>query len=102
VTPPRRLGIPLRIVLTIGAVSASCFLAQGGFGGGHGNFDRVIFVLSLPWSLIPWPDFVMTSDIVWLVVLPVVLNAGVALLAGALFRAESRSGGTENAEVDVD
>jgi hypothetical protein len=98
----RRVRIALGVVLAMGAVSATCFLVQGGFGGGHGNFDRVIFVLSLPWSLIPWPDFVMMSDVVWLLILPVVLNAGVVVSIGAFFRAGSRSGRAEKVETDAD
>jgi hypothetical protein len=35
------------------AFASSCILFQlnGGFGGGHGDHDSEIFLLSLPWSL---------------------------------------------------
>ena len=33
-------------------VSSVLYLKQGGFGGGHGSFDPLIFVLGQPWDII--------------------------------------------------
>ncbi|HEY0158467.1 MAG TPA: hypothetical protein VGF28_14385 [Thermoanaerobaculia bacterium] len=78
----------MRVVLGLGAISATCFLVQGSFGAGHGGtLDRVIFISALPWSLVPWP---VRSDFVSLVLLPVVLNASIVAGLRALMRRRQR------------
>lgn len=73
--------------IVTGAVSALCFMVQGGFGGGHGDWDIVIGVLSLPWALISWPDFVENSDFVSLTLLPFLMNMlSITLVRGVLTR----------------
>ena len=60
--------------LVVALAATSCFLAQGGFGGGHGDLDRVLFALALPWSLIPWPQPFVSVDFGWLILMPFILN----------------------------
>jgi hypothetical protein len=62
------------IAVLVGVVSATCLVAQGGFGGGDGDWDSVLWALSLPWALIAWPDLIQNDDLVRLSVLPFVLN----------------------------
>lgn len=79
--------LALLVLATAGAVSTTLYLAQGGFGGGHGRFDLPIFLLGLPWDLLPailpeslWSDF-------WcLVGLPCFLNIGTVLAVSAAAR----------------
>jgi hypothetical protein len=78
------------LAVAIAAISAACFLGQGGFGAGHGDLDRVIFVLALPWAMIPWPDFVLARDIVWLVLLPPFLNVATIAVVTAVTRGLKR------------
>ena len=71
------------VVMGITAMSSVLFVGQGGFGGGHGDFDTVIFVLGLPWAGIPWPAFLTKHDFVWLIGLPFTLNMlSITLVAG--------------------
>jgi hypothetical protein len=69
-------------ILLLAGCSALVYLAQGGFGGGHGRFDGLLLILGLPWSLIPWRSGLAGADFVWLILLPLALNA--ALLATIL------------------
>ncbi|HWS71509.1 MAG TPA: hypothetical protein VN605_05315, partial [Thermoanaerobaculia bacterium] len=63
-------------------LSAGCFGIQGGFGGGHGDLDWLMFVLGLPWTVIPWPTIMLDHDFFWLVLLPFVFNmAAIATVA---------------------
>lgn len=65
-------------VIAISTTAAVLFFGQGGFGGGHGRFDQILFALSLPWSLIPWPEAVyLLGDSMWLVLLPFLFNLAV-------------------------
>ena len=61
-------------VLSLVVISSALFAAQGGFGGGHGRFDGALFVLGLPWVLIPWPESMAWSDYLRLVALPFGFN----------------------------
>lgn len=68
--------------IAIGSTSTALYFRQGGFGAGHGDFDRILYVLAMPWSLVPLPDAVFPSDFIWLIVVPFVLDSVlVALLA---------------------
>jgi preprotein translocase subunit SecE len=71
------------VVLAVFVLSSILFLAQGGFGRGHGRFDQAIGLLGLPWVLIwfviPWPSSIESSDYFMLVLLPLVLNLAVVL-----------------------
>jgi hypothetical protein len=69
-------------------VATGLFFAQGGFGGGHGSFDQVLFVLALPWSMVPWPEPLTTNDFTWLVVLPFFLNLAVVAVLSLLGRGD--------------
>jgi hypothetical protein len=80
----------LVLVAAIAATSSVLFLRQGGFGGGHGDFDKVIFVLALPWSEIPWPEFLTKHDFVWLVGLPLLLNVATVLVLAVAVRARQQ------------
>jgi|HubBroStandDraft_5_1064220.scaffolds.fasta_scaffold1391332_1 hypothetical protein len=44
--------IGLAVALLDLAGSCILFRVNGGFGGGHGDYDSTIFLLSLPWSLV--------------------------------------------------
>jgi len=87
-----KMKAALVVVTIVAAVAVSLFFVQGGFGGGHGRFDRTIFILGLPWAAIPWPGFVIRYDFAWLIGLPLILNLGSVLLIGAAIRA-ARAGG---------
>jgi hypothetical protein len=72
----RRIPFVLILFPTMGAIVAGIlFLIQGGFGGGHGDFDAAIGLLLLPSILfvmhLPLPDG--TPDI-FIVLLPAALN----------------------------
>jgi hypothetical protein len=70
----RGLSILYAAAIVAGAISAMCFMVQGGFGGGHGDWDVVLWELSLPWTLICWPNVIQSSDFVRLTLLPFFLN----------------------------
>jgi len=86
------MHIRIKIVLLstavlVAVVATMCFGMQGGFGGGHGDLDLVLFILALPWSLVPWPELIVSIDFVWLVLLPFVLNVAAIILGDSLVRA---------------
>jgi len=68
------------LVILAGGLEIGLFLIQGGFGAGHGKFDRVLVWLGLPWSLVPWPEFMIKSDFVWLVFVPIFINVTLILV----------------------
>jgi hypothetical protein len=78
-------------VTALSAVSTILFLTQGGFGGGHGDLDKPLFIMGLPWAAIHWPDMLVKHDFVWLIVLPLCLNVAAVLGVAALVRARRRS-----------
>jgi hypothetical protein len=80
------MKIALLVVTAIAALSSVLFLKQGGFGGGHGDFDKVIFILGLPWAGISWPEFFTKHDFAWLIGLPFVLNVVSVLLIAVVIR----------------
>jgi len=82
----RRLLLGFSTVTGVAVIATALFFAQHGFGGGHGNFDQVLFVLSLPWSTIPWPSAFSRSDFTWLVALPFILNLAVVAIVGVVLR----------------
>ena len=67
------------LIILAGGLGVGLFLLQGGFGAGHGRFDRVLVWLGFPWCLVPWPEFVIKSDFVWLVLIPVSINVIIVL-----------------------
>jgi hypothetical protein len=71
-------------VFLITLLATIFFFLNHGFGAGHGPYDRALGILALPWILIPWPDFLFKNDLVWLVLLPLVLNLLVVLVVGKL------------------
>jgi hypothetical protein len=74
----RLLWLGLAVVLIAFAVSCILFKANGGFGGGHGDHDPAIFLLSLPWSLgisaLPETVAIHLSDRSIFVISPAALN----------------------------
>jgi NADH:ubiquinone oxidoreductase subunit 5 (subunit L)/multisubunit Na+/H+ antiporter MnhA subunit len=82
-----RTKAALVAVTMVAIVATAFFLLQGGFGGGHGRFDRTIFVMGLPWAAMPWPYVVIRYDFVWLIGLPWVLNLASVLLIVSAIRA---------------
>jgi len=78
--------IALLAVTAIAAISFVLFWKQGGFGGGHGDFDNVIFVLGLPWAGISWPELLAKHDFAWLIGLPFTLNVTLVLLIAVAIR----------------
>ncbi len=74
---PRLIRILWAVDLGLFATALVAFLAQGGFGRGHGLLDPVIGVLALPWALLPWPEAFLRRDIMWLVLIPFALNSAV-------------------------
>lgn len=84
---PRGTSVLYFASMAAGVLSAVCFVVQGGFGGGHGDWDVVLWALSLPWTFISWPDFIQRSDFVRLTLLPFVLNVlSITLVRAALNR----------------
>lgn len=81
------------IAVVVAGLAMTFFWIQGGFGGGHGDFDRLIYVLGLPWAAIPWPDMMLRHDFVWLIGIPLVLNlfavAAVTAMVGIFRRRHS-------------
>ena len=63
--------LPIALVL----ISTLIYFAQGGFGGGHGSFDRLLFILGLPWCLLPLPGPFHRSDLIWLIAVPFLINS---------------------------
>jgi hypothetical protein len=79
------------IVVIVAVVSSLVFLSQGGFGGGHGKFDRLIYMLGLPWDWVlshaplpQWSKWLLEYDLVWLVVVPFMINICLVLAASFL------------------
>ena len=87
----RGTKIALLAVAAVAVVSTALFLKQGGFGGGHGDFDKVILVLGFPWAALPWRGFLARHDFAWLVALPCVLNVITVMVVSAVVRACRRS-----------
>jgi hypothetical protein len=78
--------------ITLIAVTASVLYSiQGGFGAGHGDFDKALLILGLPWTFVPWPAFIIKHDVVWLVGLPFIMNIAVALVVVAVVRMAGRA-----------
>lgn len=77
-------------VVVLAAVASILFVAQGGFGAGHGRFDQLIGILGLPWMavliVIPWPESLWIGDYVMIVLLPLVLNLVVVLVLWMVLR----------------
>jgi len=78
------------VVLAVSVLSSILFLAQGGFGRGHGRFDQAIGLLGLPWLLIfvvdSWPESLWLGDYVMIVLLPLALNLCVVLVLHLVLR----------------
>ena len=70
----------------IAFISGSIYFIQGGFGGGHGAYDRLLVFLGLPWSLFPLPGLFSRSDLIGLIILPFVFNSLLVTLLNLWFR----------------
>jgi len=62
-------------VFGVGLVATVLFIVNHGFGAGHGDYDRALGILALPWILLPWPQFLNQHDFAWPILLPLVLNS---------------------------
>jgi len=62
------------VVIAGGVASSVMFAAQGGFGRGHRALDLPLFVLALPWVLVPWDIVAEPGDYVRFAVLPFACN----------------------------
>jgi hypothetical protein len=91
-TMKRILQFVLALIGLAAATSSVLFLIQGGFGGGHGRFDRAIGILGFPWVLIPWPDVFFRFDFVPLVLLPFVINLGIVTALMGIRQRTRRAG----------
>jgi hypothetical protein len=80
----------LLLPIAVGLLATSIYFWQGGFGGGHGTFDRILFTLALPWCLLPLPESFFKSDILWLIVAPFILNLLLAALLTGWLRRRSK------------
>jgi hypothetical protein len=69
-------------------VAGVLFLVQGGFGGGHGDFDTAIGLLLLPGILfvMHWPLSDSTPDI-FIILLPAMLNLLLSIAIAYVLRA---------------
>jgi len=65
------------IPIALGVVAGALFLLQGGFGGGHGDFDRAIGLLGLPGILVTTLLPVWPGDFLAVVLLPAITNFAV-------------------------
>jgi len=85
------------VPLLFGGIASVLFVAQGGFGGGHGRFDRAIGVLAMPGLFIleqvKLPAVVQRSDLLLVVWLPALVNLVVwaVLVFGAALFLKKRS-----------
>jgi hypothetical protein len=87
----RALRLAWIIVVLAGAAGAAMFVAQGGFGGGHGKFDLPLIVVALPWSILPWPELI-EHDVLWLVAFPFILNVTLLGILTAVLRKRTTAG----------
>src|SRR5262245_59702521 len=83
--------MPLVVLpLFAGLVSTVLFFTQGGFGGGHGNFDGLIVILGLPSiylvQMVFLPEWVLYVDFSYSVILPTMMNTVLAWIAYRVVR----------------
>lgn len=76
----------LIVASVLALISMALFSVQGGFGGGHGSFDLVIFAAGLPWSLL----HLSQSDFLSMIAAPFVLNVTSILLIAAIVKTRLR------------
>jgi hypothetical protein len=85
--PSQRFSRILRVVpFVIALVAFAIYFGQGGFGGGHGKFDRILSVLGFPWIFIPYGRFIFPADFIWLILIPLVFNSLVVTLVLMVFK----------------
>ncbi|MGV8039091.1 MAG: hypothetical protein AB2L07_03125 [Thermoanaerobaculaceae bacterium] len=71
-------------------ISSLIFLAQRGFGGGHGRLDLLLYALALPWALIPRARVLFSTDYLFLVLLPLLANSALVASFLVLRRASAK------------
>jgi hypothetical protein len=71
-------------IIVIAIASTILYWAQGGFGGGHGRFDKTLYVLALPAAALPWPEVLRRRDYMWLIVMPLLVNLSLSALLRAV------------------
>jgi hypothetical protein len=65
-------------ILAVFLIGSALFFSQGGFGGGHGRFDFIIYCLAFPWVFVPWPEAVWAKgDFLPIVLIPFLMNCTV-------------------------
>jgi hypothetical protein len=77
----------LAAVFAIAMVASLVFKINEGFGAGHGDYDRLLGILALPWILIPWPRSFFDHPFFCFVVLPLLLSCIVVILCARLLAA---------------
>jgi hypothetical protein len=89
----RRMVLILSAAILAGFLLASAlFLSQGGFGGGQGRFDFILYLLAIPWVYLPWPEAVWTQgDFYPLVLTPFLMNCSVISVAFMVLRLRTKS-----------
>jgi hypothetical protein len=81
----------LWLLLCLGAFSSTVLFAlQGGFGGGHLRFDRVLYLLGWPWNHIPLPEFILRHNWVYIVAIPWMINILVVALIAVVSRVTAK------------
>lgn len=73
-----------------GLLATAAYFAQGGFGGGHGRLDPVIFILGCPAILllgkVPTPSLIERYDLVLVIWCPAFINALILAASGRILR----------------
>jgi len=86
----RKVWLLLLIPTLASVIAVVLFVAQRGFGGGHGDFDRAIGLLGMPSILLLEHVPIHAPDILLIVLFPAILNfiiwSLVVLLLSALLR----------------
>jgi len=79
-------------ILAVFLMASALFVLQGGFGGGHGRFDFILYCLSFPWIFLPWPEAVWAKgDFVPIVFIPFLMNCSVFVAVFLATRLRTKS-----------
>ena len=79
------------IPLAAAVLASILYVLQHGFWGGHGRFDSLIGLLTLPFSAIaltgisiPLPELLRRSDLILVIWLPTLVNSSLLFCVGWL------------------
>jgi hypothetical protein len=78
-------GVLIILTCTGALTSTILFVWQGGFGGGHLRYDRLLYVLGLPWIYLPLPKGIMEHGFIWVVAIPWIFNGILCSILVKLF-----------------